>query len=64
MHAVTTALVDKVAPAVMDRIMKYVTRLPREIQVVFVRGAQQKDRRVVSVKSYMDWCIGNQDIVL
>ncbi len=48
----------------MDRIMKYVTRLPREIQVVFVRGAQQKDRRVVSVKSYMDWCIGNQDIVL
>lgn len=64
MHAVTTALIDKVTPAVMDRIMKYVNRLQREIQVVFVRGAQNKDKRVTSTKSYMDWCVANQDIVL
>lgn len=64
MHAVTTALLDKVTPAVMDRIMKYVDRLQREIQVVFVRGAQNKDKRITSTKSYMNWCVLNQDIVL
>ena len=64
MHAVTTALIDKVTPAVMDRVMKYVNRLQREIQVVFVRGAQNKDKRVTSTKSYMDWCVSNADIVL
>lgn len=64
MHAVTTALVDKVTPGLMDRIMKYVERLQREIQVVFVRGAYNKDNRVANTKSYMDWAIKNQDIVI
>ena len=63
MHAVVTALVDKAKASTMDRLMKYVERLQRDIQVVFVRMAIAKDQRVTSTKSYKDWGIKNQGII-
>lgn len=65
MHAVVTTLVDdKASVANFDRIMKYTERLPREIQVVFVRGAVHKDEAMTGCKSYMDWALKNQDILV
>jgi hypothetical protein len=64
MHAVVTTLVDdKTTVANFDRIMKYVLRLPREIQMVYVRGSSDKDERVTGCPAYMDWAIKNQDIL-
>jgi len=65
MHAVVTTLVDdKTTTSNFDRIMRYVARLPREIQVVFVRGATTKDEAIYQCPSYMDWGLANQDILI
>lgn len=64
MHAVVTTLVDdKVEVANFDRIMEYVQRLPVELQVVFVRGAINKDDNVCNTTTYMDWGLRNQNFL-
>ena len=64
-HAVVTTLVDdKVTKQNFDRYMLYINRLAREIQVVFVRGSVHKDETVTQTKSYMDWALKNQDILV
>lgn len=63
MHAVVTTLSDKTTTANFDRVMLYVKRLPKEIQVVYVRSAIDKDERVTNTRSYKDWGLANQDIL-
>jgi hypothetical protein len=63
-HAVVTALVDRVKPQVYDRIMQYVVRLPRELQAAFNICSLEKDRRITSTKSYQEWAIANQDVLM
>lgn len=65
MHAVVTTLVDdKTTTANFDRIMKYVARLPREIQVVYVRSSLVKDEDISQCDTYKDWGLANQDILM
>lgn len=64
MHAVVTTLVDdKVEVANFGRIMEYVTRLPVELQVVFVRGAIHKDDTMCNTSEYMAWGLLNQSFL-
>ena len=65
MHAVVTTLVDdRVTKSNFDRIMEYVMRLPPELQVVFVRGAVNKDDSVCNTTAYMDWGLANKDFIV
>jgi hypothetical protein len=64
-YAIVTALESKATKATMDRIMKYVTRIPEvEFQAVFVRGAIRHDDSVTQTKSYADWGIKNKEILI
>lgn len=64
-YAIVTALEGKATKANMDRIMKYVTRIPEvEFQVVFVRGAIRRDEHLTETKSYADWGIKNRDVLI
>ena len=64
MHALVTTLVDdKMTLSNYDRMMKYIARLPQEIQVVFNRAAYAKESRITSSSVYVDWCVQNQDVI-
>lgn len=64
MHALVTTLVDdKLTLGNYDRMMKYIGRLPQEIQVVFNRSAYAKEQRITSSSVYVDWCVQNQDVI-
>ncbi len=64
MHAVVTTLSDKTRAANFAKVMDYVERLGREIQVVFVREAAAKDKNILSTKRYVDWGLANADILV
>jgi len=64
-YAIVTALESKANKSSMDRIMKYITRIPEvEFQAVFVRGAIRHDDSVTQSKSYADWGIKNKEILI
>lgn len=64
MHAVVTTLESKTSVSNFARLMKYAKRLPREIQVVFVRAVIKKTPAIENTKEYMAWGLANQDILM
>ena len=64
MYAMVTALDSKATTGNLDRIMKYTDRLPVEFQAVFVRSATRRDKKLTGTKSYMNWCVKNQAVLL
>ena len=62
MYALATALDAKATVNNIDRIMKYVTRMPVEFQVVFVRSAITRDTALTGTKTFMDWVIKNEAV--
>ena len=48
----------------ITRVMKYMERMPTEFQVLFMRSALRRDAKLSSTKSYMDWGIKNQSVLL
>lgn len=62
MYALATALDTRATPGNLDRVMKYVTRMPVEFQVVFMRGAITRDSKLSGTKAYMDWAVTNQAV--
>lgn len=64
MYAMSTALDGKATPNNLERIMKYMTRLPTEFQVVFMRSAIRRDAKLTETKPYGDWAIKNQSVLL
>lgn len=64
MHAVVTTLESKTTVSNFARLMKYTKRLPREIQVVFVRAVIKKTPAIENTKEYMAWGLSNQDILM
>lgn len=62
MYALATALDSKATTSNLDRIMRYVTRMPVEFQVVFVRSAISRDSALTGTKVFMDWVIKNEAV--
>jgi hypothetical protein len=61
-HAVVETLIDLTKPANFAKLMEYVTRLSREVQVVYVKGAVKSNPAIINTKAYADWAIANKDI--
>ena len=64
MYAMATALDGKATPGNLERIMKYMTRMSVEFQVVFMRSAIRRDTKLTDTKAYQDWGIKNQAVLL
>ena len=63
LYALTGALANKTSATNFDPIMQYVTRIPVEFQVVYVRNAlQRKGSAITNSKTYLDWIIKHQDV--
>lgn len=64
MYAMSTALDAKATPNNLNRVLKYMERLPVEFQAAFMRSAIRRDPKLTSTKAYMDWGIKNQAVLL
>lgn len=64
MYAMATALDSKATPGNLERIMKYMSRMSVEFQVVFMRSAIRRDTKLTDTKAYMDWGVKHQAVLL
>ena len=63
-YAMVTALDEKATPNNFGRIMKYVERMDKEFQVIFVRACARANDKICNTKEYMNWGTANADVLL
>lgn len=63
-YAIATAMDSKVTEDNIERVLKYMIRLPTEFQVLFMRGALRSDNALTGTKPFQDWALKNQDVLL
>lgn len=64
LYAVTTALAINASVANVERIIKYLERLPREFQTLGVRDIDRRDKKMANNKAMIAWFAKNQDILV
>jgi hypothetical protein len=62
--AVATALSMTTEPDAFARDMQYVSRLPKEFQMVYVTDALRLTPELQTTKDFVDWAINNKDIFM
>ena len=62
--ALVTALDSKTTPNNIARVMKYVERMPVEFQTVFMRSVIRRDEKLADTKTFNDWGVRHQDILI
>ena len=63
-YAVATALSMTTEPEAFERDMKYVSRMPKEFQMVYITDATRIHPRLVQTKVFIEWSINNKDIFM
>lgn len=63
-YAVSTALSMTATPDTFGRDMMYVSRLPKEFQMVYVTDALRLSPQLQQTKDFIDWAIKNKDIFM
>lgn len=64
LYAVSTGLATRAAKDNFDRLMKFANRMPVEFQVQFVRDSVRRKRDVSSTKSYTQWSVKNEAVLV
>lgn len=64
LYALVTSLAMKATTANFDVIMDFVTRIPPEFQVVFMRDTARRDSSVASCKAFSTWTSKNSSIIM
>lgn len=62
-YAISTSLAMHASKNNMDRLMTYMTRLPIEFQVVFVRSALRREVGIEGTQSFTKWAIENESVL-
>jgi hypothetical protein len=62
--AVATALSMTTDPQAFARDMQYVSRMPKEFQMVYVTDALRLHPALQQTKPFIDWAIANKDIFM
>lgn len=63
-YAICTALDSRATSGTIGRLLTYVTRLPTEFQVLFMRSATIANREIANTKEFIKWVTANQDVLL
>jgi hypothetical protein len=63
-YAVATALSMTTEPDAFTRDMEYVSRMPREFQMVYVTDALRLHPKLQQTKDFISWAIANKDIFM
>lgn len=59
-YAVVTALETKTTPANLDQVMRYVARLPKEFEVMFMQTMARRSDEYCETKCMVDWIRANR----
>lgn len=62
-YAICTALDSKTTAGNIDRMMKYITRIDKEYQVLYMRSAIMANRDLRNTKTYVSWIIENKELI-
>ena len=63
-YVVCGALAEKASSKTFDAISQYVSRLPAEYGVLTVRESIRYDKSVAQTKSFRDWLVKNQNVII
>lgn len=63
-YAVISMLEAKVTASNIDRYMKYVSRMNKEFEIVFVTAAGRRDDAIFTTKFFMDWSRENRSLLV
>lgn len=61
-YAVATSMSMSTTPDLFSRDMKYISRMPKEFQMVYVTDALRLHVDLSQTKDFIDWAIKNKDI--
>lgn len=64
MYAISTMLDKKATTATLATLLTYMSRLPVEFQVLFMRSAGMANRDLLRTKEFVTWMTANQDVVI
>ena len=64
MFAVATALSMTTEPEAFERDMRYITRMSKEFQMVYVTDALRLHPKLQQTKQFVDWAVANKDIFM
>ena len=62
--AVTVGLARKATQANIERLMRYLKRLPKEFEVCCVRDAIRLTPAVQQTRAFVDWSVRNASVLL
>ena len=63
-YAVATSMSMSTTPDLFSRDMKYISRMPKEFQMVYVTDALRLHPDLQQTKDFIDWAIKNKDIFI
>jgi hypothetical protein len=63
-YAVATALSMTTQPGAFERDMKYISRMPKEFQMVYVTDALRLHPDLQQTKQFIEWAVKNKDIFM
>jgi len=64
MYAVATALSMSTSEDAFERDMKYVSRMPKEFQMVYITDTLRLHPKLVQTKEFIAWSVENKDIFM
>lgn len=62
LYAAVAALVTRANDTNWGAFCQYVSRLPQDYSVLFMKGAVRKNEKFMSTKEYIDWAVSNQAV--
>ena len=63
-YAVATALSMTTTTEAFSRDMKYISRMPKEFQMVYVTDALRLNKELKRTEDFVKWAIANKDIFM
>lgn len=63
-YALCTALDKKTSPDNVDRVLKYIGRMPTEYQVLYLRSVLLARPEVATTKAFTKWATENQSVLM
>ena len=63
LYALTGALAQRAGKGNMERLVKYLTRVPKEFSVLCISQAVRRDAELAETKAFVEWSVGNQDVL-
>lgn len=63
-YAMAGALAQRASKGSIEAIMRYTSRMPKEFDVLCIRGAFSKEKSIASTRAFIEWSAKNAEVFL